>query len=304
MGSRNSGNNKINSNNLNCLPREIIYEILTRVPAESLVRFKLVCKLWKTIISDPNFISSHLHIWKSKPSFMFTADLSSNRLLLSDFQDEDSTDFPIRIPKGYRHIVASTDGLLLLEGSEQKDGRLVTKLCVHNPVTGSQKLLPPTLNHRVIQQDNFSIVCDASIQKYKVVLFIDDGGIIHDKIHIITGDNDVDRGSIEWRELISPSAFCLEFGFRPITVNGILHWLAYAYDVKSFYNPPLLVGSVQSMDIAKEEFRQGISLPCQPKSDSCRRLINCYLLEIEGSIYFSNPATEMELELMDVGGFG
>ncbi|XP_059649914.1 putative F-box protein At1g55070 [Cornus florida] len=293
MGCGNSkSNGKKDSSSFNRLPRDIMYEILTRVAAESLVRFKLVCKLWKTIISHPEFISSHLHIWQSKPSFIFTAaDLQSDRLLLSDFEDQDSTDFPIRIPKGYLHIDDSTDGLLLLEGYISGQ----TKFCVHNPITGSQKLLPPTLNNREIRWGNFFIVHDASIQKYKVVLFIGNPCIIiHDNIHIITVDNDADRGSVEWRELISPSAFCPQGGFNPISVNGILHWLAYTYD------NPLQVPFVQSMDIAREEFRPGISLPCQPKSDSYRqrvRLINCNLLEMKGSIYFSSPATDMELEL-------
>ncbi|WRX22467.1 F-box domain - like 10 [Theobroma cacao] len=43
------------------LPDEIVYDILSRLPAKSLQRFKLVSKPWGSLISDPNFAESHLH---------------------------------------------------------------------------------------------------------------------------------------------------------------------------------------------------------------------------------------------------
>ncbi|XP_059647068.1 F-box protein At3g17710-like [Cornus florida] len=310
MGSR----NRIKSNdNSKCLPREIIDEILTRVPAESLVRFKIVCKFWKTIISDPKFIKCHLLIWESKPAVLVSEDLTSHRLLLSDIEQRDSTDFPICIPDDYTHIVASTDGLLLFRDyvlpiyknvggvlHAQKE----QKLCVHNPVTGIQKKLPPNPNLG-FDGGIFLIVHDASIQKYKVMVFKDRARLLPNEINLIT----IDHQSSGWRKLISPSTFCLEGVFKPIAVNGILYWLAYncdvvprrlrgmdiAYNIESVYSPR--VAFVQSMDIGTEEFGQKICLPCQPKRGSEHQLINCNLLVMKGSIYFSNPATEMELVL-------
>ncbi|XP_059643835.1 uncharacterized protein LOC132285658 [Cornus florida] len=96
-----------------------------------------------------------------------------------------------KTPQVYRRIVASTDGLLLLEAYISGQ----TKLCVHNPITGLQKLLPTTLNHREILWGNFVMVHDSSNEIYKVVLFIGDPCIIHEKIHIITVDNDGDRAA-------------------------------------------------------------------------------------------------------------
>ncbi|GAB4843901.1 hypothetical protein Ancab_013865 [Ancistrocladus abbreviatus] len=43
------------------LPENIIYEILTRLPASSLARFKSVCKEWNSLILSPQFAKSHLH---------------------------------------------------------------------------------------------------------------------------------------------------------------------------------------------------------------------------------------------------
>ncbi|KAG4401855.1 hypothetical protein GLYMA_02G079600v4 [Glycine max] len=41
------------------LPQELIIEILLRLPVKSLVRFKCVCRLWLSLISDPSFAISH-----------------------------------------------------------------------------------------------------------------------------------------------------------------------------------------------------------------------------------------------------
>ncbi|EOY05504.1 F-box and associated interaction domains-containing-like protein [Theobroma cacao] len=49
------------SGSLLLLPDEIVYDILPRLPAKSLQRFKLVSKPWGSLISDPNFAESHLH---------------------------------------------------------------------------------------------------------------------------------------------------------------------------------------------------------------------------------------------------
>ena len=42
------------------LPEEIVLEILARLPAKSLLRFRCVRKTWYSNITNPNFISTHL----------------------------------------------------------------------------------------------------------------------------------------------------------------------------------------------------------------------------------------------------
>ncbi|XP_015064430.1 F-box/kelch-repeat protein At3g23880-like [Solanum pennellii] len=55
----------------NCIfPREIISNILSRLPVKTLLRFRCVCKPWRNLISKPNFIDTHLHRSSSlKPTF-------------------------------------------------------------------------------------------------------------------------------------------------------------------------------------------------------------------------------------------
>lgn len=42
-----------------CLPKDLTIDILLRLPAESLLKFKLVSKTWNSLISNPNFIKSY-----------------------------------------------------------------------------------------------------------------------------------------------------------------------------------------------------------------------------------------------------
>ncbi|CAL5406732.1 unnamed protein product [Camellia sinensis] len=50
------------------IPPELLIDILTRLPAETLVRFTLVCKSWYSLITSPSFISHHLNRTISNPN--------------------------------------------------------------------------------------------------------------------------------------------------------------------------------------------------------------------------------------------
>ncbi|KAK1678624.1 hypothetical protein QYE76_039472 [Lolium multiflorum] len=58
------------------LPEELVLEILIRQPVKSLRRFKCVSKAWRTEISDPYFIRSHLQFsasrWEQNPTLLIT----------------------------------------------------------------------------------------------------------------------------------------------------------------------------------------------------------------------------------------
>ncbi|GAV63524.1 F-box domain-containing protein [Cephalotus follicularis] len=57
------------------LPFELVFEILSWLPVESLLRFKCVSKQWYSLIRDPGFIKKHLV--QSKPEFLLFEILSN-----------------------------------------------------------------------------------------------------------------------------------------------------------------------------------------------------------------------------------
>ncbi|XP_040258016.1 F-box/kelch-repeat protein At2g43270-like [Aegilops tauschii subsp. strangulata] len=64
------------------LPDELVSEIMTRLPVKSLIRFKCV-KAWRTTISDPSFVRSHLKISTSDASLLHASDFTGKfRLFL------------------------------------------------------------------------------------------------------------------------------------------------------------------------------------------------------------------------------
>lgn len=71
------------------LPEELIFKVLLLVPVVSLVRCKLVCKLWLSIISNPQFIQTHLtNSHKKQSSLMWISTFPS------DDDDDDDESYP------------------------------------------------------------------------------------------------------------------------------------------------------------------------------------------------------------------
>ncbi|KAI3523636.1 hypothetical protein L1887_01909 [Cichorium endivia] len=126
---------------------EIISEILSRLPVESLLRCKSVCKLWCSMISDLHFVKSHLNLstsnnryahhrlifytvprvnLKSSPLYDMLYDNSCNALEL---------DYPLKHPLKSVWIAGSCNGLLFIAIEEDT-------LFIWNPSTRRSNMLP------------------------------------------------------------------------------------------------------------------------------------------------------------------
>ncbi|KAL2944899.1 hypothetical protein RDABS01_033246 [Bienertia sinuspersici] len=120
-----------------CLPEDLILEILKRLPVKSLIRFKSVCKDWKSIINDPNFgkskqthsktseyLSSSYIILRSDNS-MFTLNLDLNNLAGRKNRER----------KGY-NILCSFNGVLCVHICDTEN------IFMWNPITDEARLIP------------------------------------------------------------------------------------------------------------------------------------------------------------------
>ncbi|KAK9741635.1 hypothetical protein RND81_03G118700 [Saponaria officinalis] len=96
------------------LPQELIFDILSRLPVKSLLRFKSVCKRWYSMIHDNEFIAVHLERSRNRHFYLLQAiewlPAPDNFELITDIQFPIPTYRLIEDPdpsKSYqRHIFA------------------------------------------------------------------------------------------------------------------------------------------------------------------------------------------------------
>ncbi|KAJ8435180.1 hypothetical protein Cgig2_028366 [Carnegiea gigantea] len=151
-----------------CLPQELITEILLRLPVKSLVRFKLACKSWSTLISSYSFAKSHLQLNNPVPLLFVRGKrsaFSSNFYLkgVRDFfgssvvNEGDITP----LPSGSEYIMGLSHGLVCIKGPNDL-------IRVFNPTTKECRNVQfPCLIRSVIGY-GFGFV--PSVDEYKIVL--------------------------------------------------------------------------------------------------------------------------------------
>lgn len=116
---------------LSYVPDDLIVEILSRLPVKDLMRFRCVCKTWKSIIFDPSFVKKHLERSSKKIHLIITREevlydgfdydygdayaipYSINQLFENPSSDVDEDDYYQL--NGY-WIIGSCNGLVCLGG--------------------------------------------------------------------------------------------------------------------------------------------------------------------------------------------
>ncbi|KAJ0818342.1 putative F-box domain-containing protein [Helianthus annuus] len=129
------------------LLQEIIVEILSRLPVESLLRCRSVCKSWYSLISDPHFVKTHLTLSTCNKHYahhrlIFSTvpkiNLKSSSLyhvLYNHSVDALELDYPLKHPRKSVWIVGSCNGLLCIAIEEDT-------LFIWNPSTRNSSRLP------------------------------------------------------------------------------------------------------------------------------------------------------------------
>ncbi|KAM3289101.1 hypothetical protein P3S67_017388 [Capsicum chacoense] len=129
------------------LQEEIIMDILSRLPVQSLLRFKCVSKFWMTLISQPYFTTKHFNHAKHNQSFkkmlllnkeysFHCSSLSSDQL----FEDVRGIDRPRRGKLWGWNIHCCYGGLVLVGVHNYPDKDFM--LLLWNPSTRESVVLP------------------------------------------------------------------------------------------------------------------------------------------------------------------
>ncbi|KAF7850239.1 hypothetical protein BT93_L5723 [Corymbia citriodora subsp. variegata] len=236
------------------LPRDVTIEILKRLPARSLLRFRCVCRSWRSTIDDPHFVALH--------SSHSPLDASNWYLVCVDWCDPDGRlcslfpseslalhsrseiEIPFVNPVNSYSVVGSCNGLICF--SELSRDTPDETIYVWNIFTRKHKAVRPSHPDLFFMEntpEGFGF--DASSNDYKIVRILypddeDDEDLV--EVYSLSTDS--------WRSLeCKVPAFC---ALRPaVFLNGNLHWHLFEYEDPREHGG---CGSILSFDLADEVF--------------------------------------------------
>ncbi|XP_074283748.1 F-box protein CPR1-like [Silene latifolia] len=196
------------------LPLELILEeILPKLPAKSLLRFKCVSKHFQIVISSPNFILHH-SLGSATSRLLITSTRSG--LHYCDLEPPENPLIPLPIPEFFKpglycQIIGCCNGLLLLGCGNNN-----TNFLLMNPSTGFYTVIPG--GNELVCYCNYGFGYDAINDDYKIVIF--DG---YNGLHVANLKDKL------WRYLGDDDLFDVAYGNRVAAVfdNHLCHWLVW-----------------------------------------------------------------------------
>ncbi|KAI3413007.1 Pre-mRNA-processing factor 19 [Psidium guajava] len=232
---------------------DIYIDILSRLPAKSLIRFICVSKGWRSLISDlisdPSFVKSHLQRLKARdliPSQRIIVGSPCHSLLETvDYEtfDQDRVVLvPHRIKPGWKPcIVGSCDGLvcLLVPGN----------YLIYNPTTSEYRELPVCDFPRLYELF-YGFGYDSRSDDYKIVEgWADNDNWENWEVAIFS----LKSGS--WRRIqVQFQEDHQEVTLPGVYWNGALHWCVH--DV-IFHDKSIIM----SFDLSEERFHRELPVP-------------------------------------------
>ncbi|CAB4274595.1 unnamed protein product [Prunus armeniaca] len=244
------------------LNNDIFVEILSRLPAKSLLSLQCVCKSWRALISDYHFVMKHLIHAAATCSInnSLTLFLSSTRLysIVSVGLDKDHVhvanrelDLPVKIPDILiTRIVGSCNGLICLQVN-------CTNIVIWNPCTGHSKLLPKP----------YSLLSGFLFFGFGYDSTTDDYKVIRGSRTALSKETVVEVFSLRtnswWRRSNKDHGYVCLNG-KGCFFNGALYWVELQWA-----GGPRPIGSrILSFDLAEEKFQETVSLPYLGKEEN------------------------------------
>ncbi|KAM0905526.1 hypothetical protein ACQ4PT_017346 [Festuca glaucescens] len=198
------------------LPVDAVYDILLRVPAKPLCRFRAVCPSWRPLLCDPTFIAAHA---AHHPSLLIAVAMEDTE---TDVEILDMSGNVVKRLKSGQQCL--TDNMRMHHGPvflQGKDGRHH----VIDPATGATSVLPD----RPSQAYMYIVGWAATAEKYKA-LTIRATDLLEDQVCMVHTLGDKNHG---WRERGSPPAMVgLRLGGEAAVVRGVAYFLMMSNTIR------------------------------------------------------------------------
>ncbi|KAI9128876.1 hypothetical protein K1719_000359 [Acacia pycnantha] len=264
------------------LPEQLIVAILLRLPVKSLLRFKSVCKVWRSLISNPRFGQSHFEMSSSiADKIVHLADSGPRSIDFHSSLDDDSAivnlNFPITPPPLGANIRGSCRGFVLLDH--------YCHFFVWNPSTGLHKRVPYFPMSSQFAPFIHGLGYDAADDDYLVALGAYDP-------HNSDFNSDFQFFSVKansWKKIEGTHNFpymnAMDEPRAGLFLNGAIHWLAFRHDTN--------VELILAFNVTQRKLID-ISLP----DDFFQSLEFTYLGTLGGYLSLSVLDDEVEIWLM------
>ncbi|VVA26367.1 Hypothetical predicted protein [Prunus dulcis] len=216
--------------------KEILIDILVRLPAKSLVRFLFTCKVWSDLISSSSFVSTHLNRNVTKhahvyflcfhhPNFeclvdpddpCFEQELQWSLFSYETFEQCSELSHPLGSPEPYR-IYGSTNGLICISDAILS---LESPIHIWNPSVRKLRTLPMTTNNIEFSYIDLHFGFHPGVNDYKAVRMM---GIDKDAFAVEIYSLSTDS----WKriEVIPPWLKCDWQHYKGIFLNGVVYHL-------------------------------------------------------------------------------
>ncbi|XP_047946972.1 F-box protein At5g49610-like [Salvia hispanica] len=206
-----------NRDRFNDLPREITVDILSRLPARSIMRSKCVCKAWRDLVQSPEFGPLHArHAALSSGRLPTVEDLTfsySTFSLLGFIDDNEviqntpnSLVLSHKWPNPNSFIHSSANGLLFMINLISASG-----LFICNPIT----------------REYVTFILECDLREYAFGFGVSKSGQ-HKLVMISQSQNTCQvytLGTGQWKSIAIGSQFEYDVEYEVAFVNGNLHWL-------------------------------------------------------------------------------
>nr|ADZ76514.1 S-haplotype-specific F-box protein [Prunus speciosa] len=241
--------------------KEILVDILIRLPAKSLVRFLCTCKLWSDLISSSSFVSTHLNRNVTKHSHVyllcfhhpnfeclvdpddpgFEQELQWSLFSYETFEHCSELSHPLGSPEPYR-IYGSTNGLICISDAILNSG---SPIHIWNPsVRKVIRTLPMSTNNIELSYIDLHFGFHPGVNDYKAVRMMRiDKDAFAVEVYSLSTDS--------WKliEAIPPWLKCDWQHYKGTFFNGVVYHL--------IEKGPTF--SVMSFDSGNEEFEEFIA---------------------------------------------
>ncbi|KAF8006775.1 hypothetical protein BT93_K0937 [Corymbia citriodora subsp. variegata] len=286
---------------ISTLPREIIVDILSRLPMTSLFRAQFVCWSWRALARDPLLLQLHQHRAASSHdlSLIFHSDppLRSQLYFVKDVSDcsEDkrnrpASEFhpPFAAVAPDFNLVGSSEGLLCLANALSSHD-----VYMYNPLTGEYREFPDLEGHQGILKIVFGFGFDETEKDYKVIKIV--YPIERPRLIDRMAYSEVQVCSLRsptWRRLgNSTLTRSLEVTPSQPLLNGRLHWTTLK---SKFWS----VGII-SFDLSDEQFK------VVPTPECMHFLAGwCHLVELGGCLSTALLSKSGALEIWVMKEYG